>query len=334
MLRTMFLLLSALPGLGQASQFALRFYGTGVGPPGQQDRVLIPLDDNQVGPDQSAACDIGAGSFSIDFWMKGDLADNGSASLGGDVEIWDYTWIEGNIILDRDVWCGTARAFGVSITGGYVAFGTDTGDGPTDASNTIEGDTPVLDGNWHHVCLVRDVSAGVKRIFVDGELDMSSSLGFSFADLSYPNDGVPVTGDCGTGQLTPYGWYLVVAAEKHDAGAAYPSFNGYVDELRVWDKALTQSEIQSYGGLVLATPFDGLVGQYRFEEGSGTALQDTSGLINYTGQLIAGSSGNGEWVAYAQDPNNTAPVGNWLGDWFSIWPQISVTDLVLQVNGL
>ena len=44
----------------QDSQYGLRFYGTGVN---QQDRVRIVIDDNAPGPNASAPCDVGAGSF-------------------------------------------------------------------------------------------------------------------------------------------------------------------------------------------------------------------------------------------------------------------------------
>ncbi len=35
----------------------------------------------------------------------------------------DFNWIDGNIILDRDVWCGSERKYGISIAGGFVRFG-------------------------------------------------------------------------------------------------------------------------------------------------------------------------------------------------------------------
>jgi hypothetical protein len=162
----------------QASQHALRFFGTGVGPPGFQDRVLIPLDDNTNAiTDGSAPADIGAGSFTLEWWMRGNLADNATSSSGGDQTFNDNRWIEGNIILDRDIWCGSERKFGISIAGGYVRFGTSAGDPPgADAGNsTIEGNRPVLDGQWHHVAVVRDAATGARHIYVDGLLDYSGA---------------------------------------------------------------------------------------------------------------------------------------------------------------
>lgn len=239
------------------------------------------------------------------------LADNPTTNAGGDVELADYTWIDGNIVLDRDIWCGSERKFGVSFAGGLVRFGTAPGDsGGPDDWNTIEGSTPVLDDTWHHVAVVRQAASGRKRIYVDGALDFESAAGASTADLSYPDNGIVVTpGQCNPGQLTPYGWYLVVAAEKHDAGAAYPSFNGFVDELRAWASARTAAQLAATYRRVLNAASPGLVGAYRFEEGSGTAVASSSLAAAPTGSLIAGTAGNGEWVARAGDPAKTPAPG-------------------------
>ena len=300
-------LLLALPvvaaGQISGSGYALRFYGTGVGPPGQQDRIRLPVDDNVPGAG-SSVIDVGAGSFTLELWLRGRLADNNTANAGGDVELFDYSWIDGNIILDRDVWCGTANAFGVSLAGGVVRFGVDSGDTGC-CNDTIEGSENVLDDAWHHVAVVRDAVEGSLAIFVDGVEDFRGSAGISTVDLSYPDSGVPVTGDCGTGQLTPYGWFLVIAAEKHDAGPAYPSFAGYVDELRIWNLARGEAAIATDRFRVLPAGTPGLVGSYRFEEGSGTVVADSSGTGAPDGELIAGVSGNGEWVS---GQGETAPL--------------------------
>ena len=51
------------------------------------------------------------------------------------------------------------------------------------------------------------------------------------------------------------------------------------------------------------------MGWYRFEEGSGTVLGDSSAAASPDAQLVAGAVGNGEWVAWSDDPANTAPLG-------------------------
>jgi hypothetical protein len=251
------------------NQGALRFFGTGTD---QRDRALIPVDDDGPGPDASRGCDVGAGSFTLEIWVKGTLADNPTPGWGGGVERFDSGWIDGNIVLDRDIWGGAARLrdFGVSIAGGRVRFGT--GRGERDASeHTLEGSAQILDGAWHHVAAVRDAATGVKRIYVDGELDAASSPGVSQGDISYP-DAVP-------GGTT--------------------AFAGAVDELRIWNVARSESEIRTGRRLVPAAQTPGLVGYYRFDERSGTALADATGRCA-PGTLVAGEPGNGDWLAASQ----------------------------------
>ena len=296
--------LTVLPLLapGQASDHALRFFGTGVGPPAQQDRARIPIDDNTAGPDASTPCDVGAGDFTIEFWIRGNAGDNSSANSGAAGEYFDNRWISGNIVVDRDIWGASNRDWGVSIAGGRVRFGTGRADSaPLDGEHTLEGGVAVLDGRWRHIACVREAATGVKRIYVDGAPDTASAANRSRDDISYPNAG-------DSSPQTPWGPYLVLAAEKHDAGAAYPSFNGFFDELRVWSVARTPAEIAATYNRVIAANTPGLAGYYRFEEGAGTALADSSAAASPAGTLIAGTPGNGQWVARASDPLNTAPV--------------------------
>ncbi len=295
--------LAAQPSLSQGSQHALRFYGTGG--PGMQDRAVWLVDDNEPGGGGNTPLDVGAGSFTFEWWMRGELADNGTSNAGGDVELSSIDWIHGNIVLDRDVWCGSERKYGASIAGGFVRFGV----GPGDAGGqgvTIEGDVVVLDGGWHHVALVRDAAAQTLRIYVDGALDFESQAGSSTADVSYPDPGVPVDPDCVDGQRLPDGWWLTLAAEKHDL--TWPSYAGYLDELRFWSLARAGGDIAADRDRVLPPGTPGLVGAYRFEEGSGTLLADSSGSGSPAATLTAGEPGNGEWVAWVDDADNTAPI--------------------------
>ncbi len=287
---------------GQSSLHALRFFGTGVGPPGQQDRARIPVDDNGAGPDASTPCDVGAGDFTIEFWIRGNPTDNTSAHSGAAGEYFDNRWISGNIVVDRDIWGASSRDWGISIAGGRVRFGTGRADAsPLDGEHTLEGGVNVLNGQWRHIACVREAATGVKRIYVDGALDTASAANRSRDDISYPDNG-------DSAPQTPWGPYIVLAAEKHDAGAAYPSFNGFFDELRVWSVARSPAELAATFNRVIAANTPGLAGYYRFEEGAGTALADSSAAASPSGTLIAGTPGNGQWVARAADPLNTAPV--------------------------
>ncbi|AXA36940.1 MAG: LamG domain-containing protein [Candidatus Sumerlaea chitinivorans] len=272
-----------------ASQYSLRFYGTGSG---QQDRVRIKIDSPQV------PADIGAGSFSIDFWMKGTHASNTTPNLGyrapNQTENYDTDWTTGNIIIDRDIfgpgpdWGISVHRNGVGSTVGVLRFGTEGasgGDGPHTLQTT--GAVNLLDGAWHHVCVVRDATTGRKHIYIDGVHNVSSSAGVSDDNLSYPNGY--------TDPSWPWNPYIVFGAEKHDYDPNdYPSFNGWLDEVRLWNIALTPAQVAAYYNTTISPSTPGLAAYYRFEEGSGTVINDLCGGAS-NGTLIAGTVGNGEW---------------------------------------
>lgn len=184
---------------------SLRFYGNGYN---DIDRVKI-----QVDPPTSA--DVGH-HFTIEFWMKAQPGANGSPTCveGG------VNWIYGNIIVDRDVYgSGDYGDFGISLAGGRIAFGVAQGT----HAQTICSTSNVADGNWHHIAVTRNATSGLMRIFVDGILERQAvgpTGDVSYRDgraTSYPNSDP----------------YLVLGAEKHDAGPSYPSYNGWLDEFRI-----------------------------------------------------------------------------------------------------
>lgn len=188
-----------------AQGFALRFYGHGTG---GIDRVLIPIEPH-------VPADVGL-DFTVEFWLKAAPGANASppCSPGG------VNWIYGNVILDRDIWGpGDWGDWGISLAGERIAFGVARGS----SEQTICGGTNLATNTWRHVALTRNAGTGAMRIWVDGQLDGSGTG--PTGDVSYRN-----------GRSSPYPAdpYLVVAAEKHDADpVAYPSFSGFLDELRI-----------------------------------------------------------------------------------------------------
>jgi hypothetical protein len=201
--------LGFLPLEGKASDevagFSLRFFGSGVG---DIDRVKISIDPHNP-------IDVGGTDFTLEWWMKADPGEN-EAQVQCET---DDGWITGNILLDRDIWgVGDWGDYGVALNQGAIAFGVNRqGEG-----NTVCGSTIVADGSWHHVAVTRQVGSGEIQIFVDGFLDGSGSGPAS--DISYRD------GRAASYRNDPY---LVIGAEKHDAGAEYPSYSGWIDELRI-----------------------------------------------------------------------------------------------------
>ena len=178
----------------------------------------------------------------------------------------NLAWINGNIVIDRDRY-NQDRKFGVSIAGGKVVFGV-SGDGSGNLS--LCGTTTVTDGVWHHVAVQRRRSDGQMWIFVDGNLD--AQVDGPDGDVSYPANGVP--GNFCGGPCTNSDPFLVLGAEKHDAGAAFPSFFGWLDELRT-SSALRYASTFSRP----RAPFvaDGAtVTLHHFDEGNGSIAHDTA----------------------------------------------------------
>jgi hypothetical protein len=260
---------SSAAGQGVAG-YALRFHGNGSG---DVDRVKIRLDA------PARPLDVG-GDFTLEFWMKALAAENGAPACapGG------YNWIYGNIVFDRDVYFdGDYGDYGVSLGSGRLAFGVARG---ADAQ-TVCGSTPLADGQWHHVAVTRRASDGQLRMFVDG-LPEAQAAGPS-GDVSY-RDGRPSAYP----NSDPF---LVIGAEKHDAGPLYPSYSGWIDEVRV-------SSVVRYAAAFArpSAPFTTdaqTVALYHFDEGSGDAVSDVSGAAGgpSSGQRRFGGSPPGpEWV--------------------------------------
>ncbi|MFY0605454.1 MAG: choice-of-anchor D domain-containing protein, partial [Cyclobacteriaceae bacterium] len=84
-------------------------------------------------------------------------------------------------------------------------------------------------------------------------------------------------------------------------------FEGSIDELRIWDRARTDSEILADYNRSLNGDETGLVGYYNFDEGTGTSLTDlaTTYEDQQNGSLTATMTGpDDEWVVSTQSFND------------------------------
>ena len=272
---------------------SLRFYGTGSG---QIDRVRIPL--TQASGTQSRPVNVGAGDFTIEVWLKAAYADNTSYTPFSDAR-------NSNIFLDRDIWndsrgwvagvrrvSGTLRAcFGVAGGGSWT---------------TITGSADVGDDAWHHIAIVRRQSTGVVELYVDGTLDASGT--YTTGDLSYPLSYTPTGGTNNE--------YLVIGAEKHDAGSEYPSFNGTISELRISDtRRYTTTFTRPSAPFA---PDANAVGLYHSDSAPGAILRDAATVSGAptNGELLIGGANNAPvWsplspfstIAHAGSMTATAP---------------------------
>lgn len=150
-------------------------------------------------------------SFSVEFWAKPGT----TACTTG----------ETNVILGRNGgnlnwWIGLVCNNGAENAAFYLA---DIAADGTPNGAFVNGTSNLQDGNWHHVVVVRDGSAGQNRIYVDGQLQGSVSATYSV--------GFSAEADIDLGWL------------NQDAGYFY---DGSLDEFAVYSRALSNSEIADH----------------------------------------------------------------------------------------
>ncbi|MBI3502793.1 MAG: T9SS type A sorting domain-containing protein [Bacteroidetes bacterium] len=192
----------------------------------------------------------GAGVRSIEFWFAPSITITPATTDPA------YTFIQRNDATQY-------HEYGFSIPGtdwstgyrGYINFGMrDNGTlhNVTSNANTWSA------GVWHHVAGVIDPATGVK-LYIDGVLQTSTD----------PTGTVPIAAST---EITAFGTW----------GDAFIRFyNGLLDEVRFWNRALSQTEIQQKMCYWLVPANEtGLVGYWKMNEGSGTTVYDATSSSN------------------------------------------------------
>ncbi|OMP30096.1 hypothetical protein BKM32_14570 [Mangrovimonas sp. DI 80] len=132
------------------------------------------------------------------------------------------------------------------------------------AAGGVSGVTPVNDGAWHHVAAVYDPSASPKvKVYVDGEEDASGNPTVNTSSYSYATK---------------------IRLGKRVDGVNF--FQGDLDEVRVWNVALTEAQIKNRMNVELCGDEAGLVIYYPF--GEGTPGEDNTGITTLTDMSATG----------------------------------------------
>lgn len=172
-------------------------------------------------------------------------------------------WYNGMGLVDAEV-AGVAADFGLALVGNKAAFGV----GKTDV--TITSTSAINDGAWHHLTATLDTSSGAMKLYVDGVLQTSS------------------TGPAGAR----------TAPAKFSLGSIAGTtgfFNGSLDEVRVYNTLLSQSEITRLAGVGQT-----MVASYAFD----THAQDAGKHGNH-GDPVAVTYGPGKVGAGAAQFDGT-----------------------------
>ena len=161
------------------------------------------------------------------------------------------------------------------------------GEGQLHFSIEVEGGclTPMLPSSniWHHVVGVYNQSSSSMYMYIDG---------FEVEEISGINGNINITSD------------PLFIGTKYDFAPPQDFFNGVIDEVRIWNIARSQSDIQEFMNRQLTGTEAGLVGYWQFNEGTGNSTFDKTVNANH-GTLLGGV----QWT------NTAAPV---LPGWFQM----------------
>jgi hypothetical protein len=161
--------------------------------------------ESSISVNHSFANDFGSDSFSLSFWIK---TNNNT----------------GRVIANRDYNSGFIGFVILIKSDGSLKFTLDNG---STSEVITETTNSVADGNYKHITAVRDNENDDTPIYVNGSKVSTNMSG---------GGGVPSN----YGSISFTGEPTEIGAEK---GSGY--FNGIIDDVRVYNKALNSSEISN-----------------------------------------------------------------------------------------
>lgn len=154
--------------------------------------------------------------------------------------------------------------YGAWTDGGQV-FVWVAGENPV--VNNITGEIPVDDGEWHHVAYVRD--AAFCYIYVDGLLDTKQ------ARIRIPPIPNIIADPMNYARVKVQGGPLILGEGTQGGG-----WNTSLDEIRVWDRALTAEELKAVSKSNLAGTDLGLVSYFNFDFQMGKLADERARIRN------------------------------------------------------
>lgn len=217
----------------------------------------------------------------LSFDGSGDVVtvtDNATLKITGDLTV--EFWIKPtNITAGRqnivDKAYGGEFAF-TQETNGSISFYYGTCGGRcTPYQGFGSGANAVVQNEWHHFALVRNLSSMMLYWYKDGGQIASTTASYLSATASTYNVTIG------------YGYTGVY-------------YNGFVSEVRIYNRALTQAEIQYSYTYKKPQNRAGLVGWWKLDEGQGTTAYDYSPYKNHG--TINGATWSQGVLGYLKDP--------------------------------
>lgn len=157
------------------------------------------------------AIQMGDKDFSIELWMRSSDDDGYLFCIGTH----NTTNVEG----------GTGNWIGLERTGSLMRFSIDDNVKKTDC--TLQDASGVFDGNWHHVVCVRKVAEKTTLLYVDG-VEVASTSNVATEAINFAATEL----------------FFIGGDDEPTAGKENRTFNGDIDELIIYPKALSPEEVE------------------------------------------------------------------------------------------
>ncbi len=185
-------------------------------------------------------------------------------------EVWAYNsdWENASKSL---IICNTEQGgYNLKISGGNISAIVRLNEAYSYTSYSLTN----LTNNWHHFAATCD--GQYVKLYVDGQLVDTEDAG-SVYSIEYDSNNSTLLGAEVNGASTAVGDY----------------FEGAIDEVRIWNVARTQSEIEDNMEFHLVDNEAGLVGYWRLDETSGSSAPDKT-INNNDGTLY--NMSESDWI--------------------------------------
>jgi len=215
-----------------------------------------------------------AGTYSVTVGNGTSVSNSNSLSFDGNslVEVPDNPYLDlltNNFTLDASVYLNAY---------------------PTGAHGRILHRSEGFGANPNKYCLSIEPTTNKAEFHITGIGELESQIALNLnqwykvtaiyngSEMKIYIDGILSNSIAASGSMQVDEYPLYIGGSGWNGGNSY--LNGKIDNPTVWNKALTQSEIQYYMSSPPTGNEVGLVGYWNFNEGSGTTVTDLSGNGN------------------------------------------------------
>ena len=195
-------------------------------------------------------------NFTLEMWMRRDGAGLGTDTGSGGIPNLIPLLAKGRAESEAAA-VDVNYILGIRASDGVLCADFEEGAGGSAPSlnHPVNGSTAINTGAWHHVAATYDGTSW--KLYLDGSLEATSTVSQPPASAS----DVPVA----------------LCSALNSTSVASGFFDGVVDEVRIWNLARTQAEIQSTANSQITTPTGGLVARWSLDEGTGAAIGGSAG---------------------------------------------------------